>query len=50
MGVEIPTVSLQPCDRMRIRRRSACLCSLAYSRVTSGADINDLETGLMGMV
>jgi hypothetical protein len=45
MGVEIPTVSLQPCDRMRIRRRSPCLCWL---RLTGGADINDLKTALMG--
>lgn len=47
--VEIPTVSLQPCDRMRIRRRSPCLC---WFRLTGGADINDLdlETALMGMV
>jgi len=45
--VEIPTVSLQPCDRMRIRRRSACLCWL---RLTGGTDINDLKTASMGMV
>jgi hypothetical protein len=46
-GVEIPTVSLQPCDRMRIRRRSACL---SWLRLTVGADTNDLKTALMGMV